>query len=144
MGAEGVDLEEVDFNSLIKLYLIFISNLTGGGRGGGGGRDSFRDQGPPETVTLLGHFTHSCQNDLVCKVTLADVPYFNAPIYLKNKQQIGKIDEIFGTLKDYCVSVKLSDDVKATSFKDKDEVCTFYLEIFCIKETFFSFLIVFY
>lgn len=90
------------------------------GRGGGGG-GRFQDQGPPETVIPLGYLTHTCQNDLVCKVTLDDVPYFNAPIYLKNKQQVGKIDEIFGTLKDYCVSVKLSDDAKASSFKEKDE-----------------------
>ena len=31
--------------------------------------------------------------------------------------QIGKIDEIFGTIKEYYVSVKLSDDVKAKSFE---------------------------
>jgi H/ACA ribonucleoprotein complex subunit 1 len=73
-------------------------------------------------VIPLGFYTHQCQNDLVCKVTIEDVPYFNAPIFLKNKQQIGKIDEIFGTLRDYSVSIKLSDDVKANSFKEKDEV----------------------
>ena len=50
------------------------------------------------------------------KVTQKDVPYFNAPIYLENKQQVGKIDEIFGTLRDYFVSVTLQDDVKAKSF----------------------------
>jgi rRNA processing protein Gar1 len=31
--------------------------------------------------------------------------------------QVGKIDEIFGTLRDFFVSVKLSDEVKAHSFK---------------------------
>lgn len=45
-----------------------------------------------------------------------DVPYFNAPIYLENKEQIGKIDEIFGTLRDYSVTIKLSDNLKAGSF----------------------------
>jgi len=58
----------------------------------------------------------------VCKCTLSDIPYFNAPIYLENKQQIGKIDEIFGTIKDYSVSVKLSDDVKAKSFSPNQKV----------------------
>lgn len=24
------------------------------------------------------------------------VPYFNAPVYFENKEQIGKVDEIFG------------------------------------------------
>ena len=64
----------------------------------------------------LGNMSHTCQDDLVVKVSQTDVPYFNAPIYLKNKQQIGEIDEIFGTLRDYYASVKLSDDVKAKFF----------------------------
>merc|ERR1712130_999086 len=75
------------------------------------------DQGPPERVVPMGNFAHTCQEDLVVKSSIEDVPYFNAPIYLENKQQIGKIDEIFGTIKEYYVSVKLSDDVKAKSFE---------------------------
>lgn len=35
------------------------------------------------------------------KTIIDDVPYFNAPVYLDNKQQVGKIDEIFGSLRDY-------------------------------------------
>ncbi len=66
--------------------------------------------------------SHTCQDDLVLKVSQTDVPYFNAPIYLENKQQIGKIDEIFGTLRDYFVSVKLQDDVKAKSFNKGQEL----------------------
>merc|ERR1719273_2426412 len=69
--------------------------------------------------------SHTCQDDLVLKVTQSDVPYFNAPIYLENKQQVGKIDEIFGTLRDYFVSVNLSDTVKAKSF-EKDQ--TLYID----------------
>ena len=66
----------------------------GGGRGGGfrGGRGGGRggyDQGPPERVISLGKLSHTCQNDLVLKSGLEDVPYFNAPIYLENKQQVG-------------------------------------------------------
>jgi len=53
----------------------------------------------------------------VCKVGIQDVPYFNAPIFLENKEQVGKIDEIFGTVRDYSVSIKLSDNVYANSFK---------------------------
>merc|ERR1719273_1208634 len=66
--------------------------------------------------------SHTCQDDLVLKVTQSDVPYFNAPIYLENKQQVGKIDEIFGTLRDYFVSVKLQDTVKAKSFDKGQEL----------------------
>ncbi|KAH8384946.1 hypothetical protein KR200_011556 [Drosophila serrata] len=90
----------------------------GGGfnRGGPrGGRGTF-DNGPPDRVIPLGNFVYSCQNDLVCKVEIQDVPYFNAPIFLENKEQIGKIDEIFGTVRDFFVSVKLSDNVYANSF----------------------------
>ncbi|KAM3959140.1 gar1 ribonucleoprotein [Aphomia sociella] len=94
----------------------------GGGRGrGGGGGGGFRQQqdyGPPETVIPLGHYGWTVQDDLVCKVDIEDVPYFNAPIYLENKEQIGKIDEIFGNLRDYYVSVKLGENIKAKSFKD--------------------------
>ena len=68
------------------------------GRGGGGGRGGFRggrgggrggfDQGPPERVVPMGNFAHTCQEDLVVKSSIEDVPYFNAPIYLENKQQV--------------------------------------------------------
>ena len=36
--------------------------------------------------------------------------------------QVGKIDEIFGTLREFFVSVKLSDEVKAQSFKKGQQV----------------------
>ena len=49
----------------------------------------------------LGMLMHSCQNDLVCKGTNAKIPYFNAPIFLENKSQIGKIDEIFGPMNEF-------------------------------------------
>lgn len=103
----------------------------GGGRnfGGGGGRNSFGgrggrnfDQGPPERVIPLGYFDYTVQDDLVAKVEIEDVPFFNAPIYLENKEQIGKIDEIFGNLRDYYVSIRLGDDVKASSFKKNQKV----------------------
>lgn len=71
----------------------------------------------------MGHFTHPCQNDIVLKVDLEEeVPYFNAPIYTEDKNQIGKIDEIFGPIRDYFVSVKLSDNIKSKSFSKNDKV----------------------
>lgn len=88
-----------------------------GGRGGGGDRGRGYDQGPPETVTPLGHFTWTVQDDLVAKVDIEQVPFFNAPIYTESKQQIGKIDEIFGNIRDYYVSIKLSENMKASSFE---------------------------
>lgn len=104
----------------------------GGGRGFGGGRGGGGrnfDQGPPERVVELGFFDYPCQDELICKVELEDVPFFNAPIYLENKEQVGKIDEIFGNLRDYSVSIRLGDDMKAASFKKNQKVifCLLYL-----------------
>lgn len=100
----------------------------GGRGGGGGGGNNFRkfDTGPPERVIPLGIFDYVCQEDLVCKVQIEDVPYFNAPIFLENKEQIGKIDEIFGNLRDYYVSIKLGDNMKASSLTAKQKVCVHY------------------
>ena len=41
---------------------------------------------------------HACEGDLVCSSTHEKIPYFNAPIFLENKEQIGKVDDIFGPL----------------------------------------------
>jgi len=76
-------------------------------------------------VIPLGQYLYPSQDDLVVKAEIEDVPYFNAPIYLENKEQIGKIDEIFGNIRDFFVSVKLSDDIKVKSFKPHQKVCTF-------------------
>ena len=40
------------------------------------------------------------------KCTNEKVPYFNSPVYLENKEKIGKVDEIFGPIKDFWFSVK--------------------------------------
>lgn len=103
-----------------------FGNRGGGGgnfgnRGGGGSFKKF-DTGPPEKVIPLGYFDYACQDDLVCKVTIQDVPYFNAPIFLENKEQIGKIDEIFGNLRDYYVTIKPGENIKASSFKSQQKV----------------------
>ena len=101
----------------------------GGGRGGKrGGRFQQQNYGPPEyvmgeyigvalhvcmTVTPplsveVGCFMHPCEEDLVCKSSIEKVPYFNAPIYLENKSQIGKVDEIFGPMNGYvCIQMSI-------------------------------------
>jgi H/ACA ribonucleoprotein complex subunit 1 len=54
-------------------------------------------------------FVHACEGDAVTKLTNEKVPYFNAPIYLQNKTQIGKVDEIFGPINEsVSASVSLS------------------------------------
>jgi len=52
-------------------------------------------------VVELGHFIHPCEDDLVLKCTNEKIPYFNAPLYFENKQQVGKVDEIFGPINDF-------------------------------------------
>ena len=52
-------------------------------------------------ISELGHYLHPCEDDLVCKCTNEKIPYFNAPVFLENKQQIGKVDEIFGPIRDF-------------------------------------------
>lgn len=64
---------------------------------------------------------------------MEEVPYFNAPIYFENKEQVGKIDEIFGLYSNYSVSVKLNSEIKAKSFKALDKVkIIFQPLVFCV------------
>jgi H/ACA ribonucleoprotein complex subunit 1 len=118
-----------------------MSGWRGGGRGGGdrGGRGGFRggggrgggrggfggarqDEGPPDTVIAAGKYVHACEGEMVIEGILEKVPYFNAPIYLENKTQIGKVEEIMGPIHKYMFSVKTSEGVKAESFKKDDKV----------------------
>lgn len=62
------------------------------------------------------------ENDIIVKSDIEQVPFFNAPIYTEGKQQLGKIDEIFGAIRDYHVSIKLSENVKASSFEKEAKV----------------------
>jgi len=50
------------------------------------------------------------------------IPYFNAPIYLENKSDVGKVDEIFGTITETFFSVKPGSGIAATSFKAGDKL----------------------
>ncbi|PWA76241.1 H/ACA ribonucleoprotein complex, subunit Gar1/Naf1 [Artemisia annua] len=98
----------------------------GGGRGRGrfGGGDRF-NEGPPEQVVEVSAFVHACEGDAVTKLTNEKIPYFNAPIYLQNKTQIGKVDEIFGAINESFFSVKMSEGIVATSYAAGDK---FYID----------------
>lgn len=88
----------------------------GATRGGGnfrGGRNQ-QPYGPPNSIQgtnfthyvqrtylEIGKYLHTCEGQLVCKVTSLDsalVPYFNGRVFLEDKKEIGKIDEILGPL----------------------------------------------
>ncbi|RZC73765.1 hypothetical protein C5167_049244 [Papaver somniferum] len=97
----------------------------GGGRGFGGGRGGFRDEGPPSEVVEVSSFLHACEGDAVTKLTHTKIPYFNAPIYLQNKTQIDKVDEIFGPIHESLFSVKMMEGIVATSYSSGDK---FYID----------------
>ena len=60
---------------------------------------------------------HDCEGDLVCKLTHAKVPYFNASIYVDKNTRVGKVDEILGPINEVMFTVKPDAGVHASSFK---------------------------
>ncbi|XP_026193724.1 H/ACA ribonucleoprotein complex subunit 1 [Cyclospora cayetanensis] len=109
------------------LQMSSRGGFRGGFRGGrGGGRGGFRggrggggyNQGPPESIVEAGEVLHEAESYLVVKGLLQQqVPYFNGRIFLENKQEIGKVDEILGPINQMYFSVKLNDGIKASSIK---------------------------
>ncbi|CAN6922445.1 hypothetical protein Bca4012_091487 [Brassica carinata] len=93
----------------------------GGGRFGGGRFGGFRDEGPPDEVVEVATFVHACEGDAVTKLSQEKIPYFNAPIYLQNKTQIGKVDEIFGAINESLFSIKMMEGIVATSYAPGDK-----------------------
>ena len=110
-------------------------------RGGGRGGFQQRDAGPPDEVlgvalhdasfggslTFLslemGTFVHAVEDEMFCSSSMPDkVPYFNAPIYLQNKSQIGKVDEILGPINEVYFTIKMGEGLVASSFKKGDKV----------------------
>ncbi|CAN4118404.1 unnamed protein product [Withania somnifera] len=102
-----------------------VRGFRGGGGGRGGGRFPPRDEGPPSEVVEVSSFMHACEGDAVTKLTNEKIPYFNAPIYLQNKTQIGKVDEIFGPINESLFSIKVMEGIIATSYSAGDK---FYID----------------
>jgi H/ACA ribonucleoprotein complex subunit 1 len=99
----------------------------GGGRGGPGGRSGGRggrgsyDEGPPAEVCEVGAFIHSAEGEIVCRLTNANIPYFNAGIYLQNKSKVGKVEEVFGPVNKVYFTIKPDGGVSASSFQNDDK-----------------------
>ena len=71
----------------------------------------------------MGSFLHAVEDEMLCSSLMPDkVPYFNAPIYLQNKNVIGKVDEILGPINEVYFSVKMGEGMVASSFKKGDKV----------------------
>lgn len=121
----GIKLRKL-FSSLFPSIINYSYSMNrgrGGFRGGRGGRfgGSNFQQGPPDTVLEMGTFFKACEGDIVCRSINVKIPYFNAPIYLENKSQIGKVDEILGPMNEVYFTIKTSEGVQATSFKEGDK-----------------------
>lgn len=91
-----------------------------GGRGGFGA-NRYQDAGSDE-IMPLGTFMHASEGDMFCKSVNEKIPYFNAPVFLENKTQIGKVDEILGPINEVYFTVKCQEGVVASSFKANDKV----------------------
>ncbi|GAW83303.1 H/ACA ribonucleoprotein complex subunit 1 [Plasmodium gonderi] len=75
-----------------------------------------------DKIILSGIFYKYCENDLVIKNKLENlVPYFNGRIYLENKEEIGKVDEILGPINEFYFSVKLKEGIHAKSFSNNTQ-----------------------
>lgn len=87
------------------------------------GRGGFqqRDFGPPAEVLEMGKFIHSCEGEMVCESINPKVPQFNAIMYLENKTSVGKIDEVLGPINQVYFTIKPSEGIQATSFKNGDK-----------------------
>lgn len=86
----------------------------------------------------IGTFVHAVEGEMLCastmpskvrllprnsRLTIAQVPYFNAPIYLPTKASIGKVDEILGPINEVFFTIKCGPGITATSFTAGDKVC---------------------
>ncbi|CAI0433142.1 unnamed protein product [Linum tenue] len=69
----------------------------------------------------ISTFLHACEGDAVTKLSNEKIPYFNAPIFLQNKTQIGKVDEIFGPINESFFSIKMMEGIVASSYAPGDK-----------------------
>ena len=69
----------------------------------------------------VGAFMHSAEGEIVCRLTHAMIPYFNAGIYLENKTKVGKVEEVLGPVNKVFFTIKPDAGVNANSFKKDDK-----------------------
>ncbi|KAL0939451.1 H/ACA ribonucleoprotein complex subunit 1 [Colletotrichum truncatum] len=69
----------------------------------------------------MGKFMHACEGEMVCESINPKVPHFNAQIFLENKTAVGKVDEVLGPINQVYFTIKPSEGIQATSFKEGDK-----------------------
>ena len=58
---------------------------------------------------------------MVCESINPKVPHFNAQIFLENKTAVGKVDEVLGPINQVFFTIKPTEGIQATSFKEGDK-----------------------
>ena len=94
-----------------------------GGRGGGfGGRGGAprRDFGPPAEVVQVGRVDKVVEGKLICECVHKDVPILRRKVFYQNKNEMGNVEDVFGTTSSWGFVVELSTNIKAESFKSGD------------------------
>lgn len=69
----------------------------------------------------MGKFIHACEGEMICESINPKVPHFNAQIFLENKTAVGKVDEVLGPINQVFFTIKPSEGIQATSFKEGDK-----------------------
>lgn len=93
----------------------------GGFRGGrGGGRGGGQSFGPPAEVHQIGKVDKIVEGKLICECTHKDVPILRRKVFYQNKNEMGNVEDVFGTVANYGFVVELSQDIKADGFKPGD------------------------
>ncbi|KAL6122536.1 hypothetical protein NUSPORA_00385 [Nucleospora cyclopteri] len=85
-----------------------------------------------ETV-LMGQYIHSCGNLIVIKLQSKGIPYPNSPVIV-DKRQIGKVDEIFGTLEEPFAAI----ETEHSKLHKKGQIFEGYKEKFIYKDKFMA------
>ncbi|XP_057511563.1 putative H/ACA ribonucleoprotein complex subunit 1-like protein 1 [Actinidia eriantha] len=76
-------------------------------------------------MSEVSTFLHAWEEEAVTKLTNEKVPYLNAPIYLQNMTQMGRVDEIFGPVSEPFMSFRCVTCVVCFSYSAGDK---FYMD----------------
>lgn len=87
-----------------------------GGFGGRGGRGGFNSA--PSVFEVIGESEKVIEGKVIAKVTHANVPILRREVYLKDRQEIGTVEDVFGTLEDRHFVIELNQNVQASTFED--------------------------
>ena len=86
----------------------------------GGGRGGFSSA--PSNFEKIGVALKEIEDKIICKCTHQNVPILRREVYLKDKQEIGTIEDVFGNTQDIHFVIELNKGIKASSIKAETEI----------------------